>query len=314
MKKYLAIILFTALIGASAHAFETTGTGRTGAQLLRLNMSARSLALGGGGISLLSGLESFSMNPAGMADVDHYELFFSHNELYGDVRAEYIAFAKRHFGMVFAVSLKGFYLSVDEIDNTGLATGETIHYYNAAGSFGIGVPVSENMMIGAGITGIYQDGGYDGYTAFNYGFNGGIKISLMDKRIKVAASVRNASTDRISMKENSADFPMPLVGNAGISYTFRNHELRDKLILTADAEGYWEKSVTLSGGVEYLWTDWLFLRAGYRHKENYEIVDCISFGFGVRETIKKLTGHLDYAYTPYGDMGAAHRISYGLNW
>ena len=107
---------------------------------------------------------------------------------------------------------------------------------------------------------------------------------------------------------------MPLTANAGISYTFRNGEMKDKLILAADIEGYWEQSYTLSGGVEYLWTDWLSLRVGYRHKEDYDLLDCISFGFGVREKIKKLDGHLDYAYAPYGDMGATHRISYGLSW
>ncbi len=313
MKKILAILLFAVILAGGARAFETTGTGRTGAQLLRMNMSARSLALGGGGLAVLSGLDAFCLNPAGLAHVEHMEITFSHNEMFGDVRAEYLAFAKKYFGMIFGLDLRGITFTMDERDNTGLETGESLHFYNIAGSFGVGLPVSENMFLGGSVSGIYEHTGLDGYDDLNWGFNGGIKIMLMDQRIKLAASVRNASTTRIGYTE-LRDFPMPLTANAGISYTFRNGEMKDKLVLTADIEGYWEQTYTPSGGVEYLWTDWLSVRAGYRHKENYDVMDCISFGFGVREKIKKLDGHLDYAYAPYGDMGATHRISYGLSW
>jgi len=251
MKKILAILLFAVILAGGARAFETTGTGRTGAQLLRMNMSARSLALGGGGLAVLSGLDAFCLNPAGLAQVEHMEITFSHNEMFGDVRAEYLAFAKKYFGMIFGLDLRGITFTMDERDNTGLETGESLHFYNIAGSFGVGLPVSENMFLGGSVSGIYEHTGLDGYDDLNWGFNGGIKIMLMDQRIKLAASVRNASTTRIGYTE-LRDFPMPLTANAGISYTFRNGEMKDKLVLTADIEGYWEQTYTPSGGVEYL--------------------------------------------------------------
>jgi len=313
MKKILAILLFTVMLAGVASAFENTGTGRTGAQLLRMNMSAHSLALGGGGMASLTGLDAFSINPAGLAQVDHMEASFSHNEMFSDVRAEYLAFAKKYFGMVFGVDLRGITFSIDERDNTGLETGESIRFYNVAGSFGVGIPVSKNFFIGGSVSGIYENAGCEGYDDFNWGVNGGLKIMLMDEQVKLAASVRNVSTSRIGYT-GLRDFPMPLTGNVGLSYTFRNGEMKDKLVLVADIEGYWEQKYTPSAGIEYLWTDWLSVRAGYRHRENYDIMDCISFGFGVREKIKKINGHLDYAYAPYGDLGATHRISYGLSW
>ncbi len=102
--------------------------------------------------------------------------------------------------------------------------------------------------------------------------------------------------------------------NGGIAYKMKNKELKDVLIICGDVEYYWDRTFVPSGGVEYYIKDWFALRAGYRYNEDNEHLDNLTFGFGISEIVKTLSGDLDYAYSAYGDMGATHKFTYSLEF
>ena len=289
--------------------------GRTGSQLLRLNMSARSIALGGGGIAIADHIDSMSMNPAGIADVEIREIMLSHQEMFDDVRAEYVAYTQRFFGIAVGMDLRGFYFGMDEYDSAGAETGKTLSVYNIAGSFGIGLPLGENIKLGASLTGLYEYYGDDVSDDINWGVNGGFRADLLDGRLSAGASFRNASNERVGfIDEENRSYPMPLLYNAGLAYRFKNSNFQDIVIVCLDTEIYWDRKMVPSAGVEYYPKEWFVLRTGYRHNEEYDEMDNFSFGFGLTETIKNVSGTLDYAYSVYGDLGATHKIAYTIRW
>ena len=315
MKKFfiLFIIIF---IFVSLNLAEETWTGRTGGDLLMVNPSTTSMALGGGYFEGIKGVETTSVNPAGLTGIKRREVSFSHVEMFDGFRVEYLGYAQKFKFLYISLDTKGYFYKIDKIDSSEVEQGEST-IYSIAPSAGVAMKI-KNLSIGFSTTVLYENfGEIDGEKVelLNYAFNGGVQMDLFDERIKIGGSVRNISNADLSAYENTGRTPMPLTGNAGISYIFKNAALKNKLIISANIEIPYDKEYVPIFSAEYMVRDWLKLRGGYRLNEDYEDeLHNISFGLGIYESIKKIDGSLEYAYYSFGELGGTHRISYSINW
>lgn len=81
------------------------------------------------------------------------------------------------------------------------------------------------------------------------------------------------------------------------------------LSATAETEGDW----LLQGGAEYAWSKTFFLRVGCREPlQDSETGGLSGLTAGAGAKIGDL--RVDYAYSPYGDLGNAHRITVGFDF
>ncbi len=287
-----------------------TWNGRTGAQIMKMNPAIRSLGLGGGYISGIGGVESLTLNPAGLTHVERRMAAVGDTELVEGIRILYGGYAQKYGIFYFGAEIKALYDTFDIVDELGAAAG-SLSVYSLAPSFGVGMKVSPTFSFGGSATVLLED--YGDVTQFMWALNGGIQMSFFHDVIRFGGAVRNVALSQLSYYDGS-EMPMPMMGNAGLSYVFKDVELRDKIIITADIEIPYDRSWIISGGAEYSLADWVKLRAAYRLNDDYDMIDNISFGLELKETVKKVTGALQYAYVGYGDVIGTHRVSYAMYW
>lgn len=309
MKKISGIIIIAFVTILTCVAAETWN-GRTGAHIMKMNVAIRSLGMGGGYLSGIDGVESMTFNPAGLTRIERRSAAIGDTELVEGTRILYGGYAQKYGMFYFGAEIKGLYDSFTVVDEFGTGI-DTLSVYSLAPSFGVGMKVSPTFSIGASATVLLED--YGDVTQFMWALNGGIQMSFFHDVVRFGGAVRNVALTQLSYYDGS-EMPMPMMGNAGVSYVFKDAELRDKIILTADIEVPYDRSWIISGGAEYSLAEWVKLRAGYRLNDDNDMMDNITFGLEVKETVKKITGALQYAYVGYGDVIGTHRVSYAMYW
>lgn len=318
MKKI--IYMLSCLVFLFSLSYGSSWEGRSGNQLLKINFSPASMALGGGYVAGINGVYALSFNPAGITSTKRREAVFSHIELFDGVRTEYVAYGQKLWGIWFAAEVKGYYYSLQTFNNADVA-GDKISIYNLAPAFGLAFKLGEHISIGASVSSLYENYGKNSAngdtSTFNFGVNAGIKLSLLNDTLRIGGDVRNIgffnTTYNLNTPSNET-IPYPLIGNAGVAYVFKNDELKDKVIINADVEIPYDNDMTFSGGVTFYATDSISLMAGYRYLKDFDTLDCFSFGIKVGENVKRIYGALEYAYVPYGEMGGTHHISYTIDF
>ena len=102
---------------------------------------------------------------------------------------------------------------------------------------------------------------------------------------------------------------MPLTIRTGVTYAILGN-----INLSMEADRFVkEKKTTLSAGVEYIVLSGLSLRTGYLKNLNMENIETgtgISGGFSLM--VRKLK--LEYAVTPFGELGDSQRFSMGMKF
>lgn len=309
MKKVTLVVIIIAVAVLGCMAAETWN-GRTGAHIMKINPAIRSLGMGNGYVSGIDGIESLSFNPAGLTRIERRMAALGDTELVQGARVLYAGYAQKYGVLYFGAEIKSYYDTFDAVNELGAAI-ESLSVYSLAPSFGVGMKISPTFSIGASGTVLLED--YGDVTQFMWALNGGVQMSFFHDVVRFGGSVRNVALTQLSYYDGS-EMPMPMMGNAGVSYVFKDAELRDKIILTADIEVPYDRSWIISAGAEYSLAEWVKLRAGYRLNDDYDMMDNITFGLEVKETVKKITGALQYAYVGYGDVIGTHRVSYAMYW
>ncbi|TYB31654.1 MAG: PorV/PorQ family protein [Candidatus Mcinerneyibacterium aminivorans] len=316
MKKMSLLFLVFIFVFSLIYA-DNTWVGRTGGNILRINPSVRSMATGRGFISVIDGVQTTSINPAGLTGVGRRQVSFSHVELFDNFRVEYLGYAQKIHSIYLSLETKGYFFQYTQLDASENDLGSKTSY-SLAPSLGLAFKMFDNLSVGISGTVLYENYGEIGdenLDKFSWAFNGGFQWSIFEDSFRIGASVRNVSDTNLSFYESSDKTPMPLVGNAGISYLFKNDNIENKVIVSADVEVPYEKDFIPGMGIEYMLRNWIKIRGGYRLNEDYDdFLQNLSFGLGITEKIKNFTGTLDYAYFAYGELGGTHRFSYTLDW
>jgi len=289
------------------------GPGTTGATFLKISPGARAVGMGEAYVAIANDATALFWNPAGIVQVDNYQIALMHNFWLQGVYYDYFAFVQDLPGPgneKFGLSLT--FLNSGDIDRTQEdASG---NYTGKAGIFtltdlALGITyaweIGERHSLGTSIklirSTIDDAIGYGLCADMGYLFRITPKLSVgLNAQNSLVSMPIRFYRDR---QDVSASHTLPINTKVGLAYRCMD----DKLLLGLDVNFPLDNSVNCRIGTEYSVTDSMFVRVGYKTDliSDIDILSGLCLGFGY-----KFSGYeFDYAFVPYGDLGVTHRIS-----
>ncbi len=300
--------------GCGAQGFDAASAGTATAQFLKIASGARGAALGEAYSALADDAFALDWNPAGLINVKTNSMAFMHSPYLAGTSVDYFAYAESA-GEVGAWGVSGKYMSYGKIsrtDSSGLELG-SFNPYDSAVNVGFACYITgfnkdpeERFVLGG--TGKFVRSKIltaDNTVSADIGIN---MPYMFDNRFRMSLVAQNIMG---TLRYDKEEAPLPLILRAGTVT-----KLADYLNLTADVIATRDNLPYLAMGGEgkipvYKDMD-VFLRAGFNTRA---ITDTggtrnVAFGLGIR-----YTGYwLDYAFSPFGELGTVHRMSAVINF
>lgn len=298
---------------------------QTGLQFLKVDMSARSAAMGGAFTMAGHGADAIFHNPASMTQTDaKYDLFATRTEWIADLsyNAGALAINMGNFGSIGLHFISADYgqiigTMVDPQSSKGFKETGSL----SAGGYAVGVSYARAL------TNKFTVGGTVKYAAEQLGSNvldvGGERIDnkvsglAYDfgsefypgfKSFRLGMSIRNFSP-QYKYEDTAFELPMTFrIGFAMDLFDLVGGSSTQSLLLDIDALHPRDYTERVHIGAEYLFHDLLAIRAGY--KTNYD-VESLSLGFGLKYAVGGVKLKLDYAYSPMDVFNNVQRITIG---
>ncbi|MFH1784305.1 MAG: PorV/PorQ family protein [bacterium] len=291
------LVLF-ALHIALPEAF-AAGVGTTGAQFLKIGVGARAVGMGSSFVAVADDVNTAYWNPSGFSQIEKIELTTMYLSWIEGINYGYIGYAHPCKGnLTVGGSLT--YLTTGDIPGTN-TVGETTGDYSGediAFSLSVGKKVTDNMSIGSNVKVIQQQ--IDNESASGYAFDVGT-LYVINERSNVGMVVQNIGAKIKFVEQEDA---LPLNWKVGASHKL----LRDDLTLAMDVNFPVDNKVTEHIGAEYMMSDAVAVRIGYKTDTITSLGTDSGFSAGFGLVVA--TYSMDYAWVPYGDLGQTHRLSF----
>jgi len=299
MKKIIFLLVGIAFIlpkGIEAGIHKKAGV--SGVQFLKIGVGAKASGMGGAFIATCDDISSIYWNPAGLIRNKDKEFIFSHNEWLEDTHFEFVGLAQPRGNGKFGCSLT--YLGYGELigrDENDRLTGN-FTAYDMALSIAYAKELKNALLGGANIKIIHQRN--ENEEAQGVAMDLGIQYNPSQlPNITIGAVIANIGP---KMKFINEKYSLPLILKTGFSWNFLPNLFSSNLKLSADLIKPIDNNYEFNIGTEYKLKD-IFLRAGY--KPNTDIGKGITAGLG----FKLNSYQIDYAYTPFDNLGNPHILS-----
>ncbi|MFH1714917.1 MAG: PorV/PorQ family protein [Elusimicrobiota bacterium] len=304
MKKIIAIIIFTIVcIGISFAGFSKNDAGTRGLQFLKIGVGVRAVGMGGAYAGLSDDVNAIYWNPAGLNKIERNEVSLMHCIWFEDIRYQSLVFAHPTSDASYGLMVN--YLGMDpigKVTNTGQSLGDKYSPSDIAVTLSyarvmFGAPVGVNLK--------YISSNIDTERAVGIAGDVGMQFELAEDVVSLGIAVQNIGQDLVYIKEGTS---LPLNIKTGLAY--KTPVGMGELIITGDVNAPIDNKIGFNLGAEYkIKINEKFSispRAGYRtdHSELEGTKD-ISLGWGILFNDIEL----DYAWTPYGELGMAHQMS-----
>lgn len=302
------ISIIPVLLAAAPPATSSGGSESGGTEgPFAFGAGARALALGGAYVALAEGPTALVWNPAGLAGATRKEAtFFYTSPFVEGNRYSYLAYI-HPFLDIGTLGFAGNRYGVDDIPKYGMDGAALGHFSNIQNEwiFSYALPPVGPISMGASLKA--ETHSLDGYAATGIGADLGFLLRLRDlentflsrRDITLGLALRNALEPKLTLVNEEDRYPFLLRLGFAYRIAFREGAAGELLLLAALDQGR-ESGGRGRGGVEYLLTNGLALRAGAGGGE-WSAGTGIEIGFG----------SLDYAFASR-EMGSSHRFGLTL--
>ncbi len=300
---------------------------QTGLQFLKVDMSPRSAAMGGANSMVAYDASALFSNPAGMALMtSQADAFVSQISWIADIsyNAGGAAFTAGNIG-TFGIN----FISADygEIQGTRVESSERGYELTQkldVGAYAVGLGYARKL------TNKFSVGGHINYVGQHLGqsvleegedpkenrvsglaYDFGTIFYPGLQSVRFGMSIRNFSPE---FKYETETFQLPLTFRIGLAVDvldFLGGMENHSLLLNVDALHPRDYTERIHIGSEYMFSNLLALRAGY--KTNYD-EEGLSLGFGVNYEISGIGLRVDYAYSAFGVFNSVSRIGIGASF
>lgn len=298
-KPVTLLILLAALLSAAAGA---RAAGTSSAAFLRVGWGARPAAMGDAFTGAADDVDALYWNPAGLNYVKRLQETFGHNIWLDGTNAEHAAFALRR-SPAYVIGAGVGSMSTGDIER-GNKYGYTEGFYSASDLaliFSYARRLKPKLAVGANFKVIRER--IESASAQAFALDAGA-VYEMSPKLKLGATLKNLGTG-LTLEKTPCPLPMSLRAGAALQFS-------KNLLLTSDISLPFDDSLGLHFGGEYLYPSpvkgiRLALRAGFKTSAMSYLgaMSAISLGFGAEAGAVGL----DYALSPYGDLGMTHRLS-----
>lgn len=347
---FVGFICFAALagLGATAQAQDKGGNGgnfesdvsnkgTNAAAFLEIGIGARAEAMGGAYTAQRGNVEMLYWNPAGIAWVDGIKASFTHNEWLAETSHDFVGLVvpMRNINSTLGISVltlgypEQAVRTVEQPEGTGeqydardialtVSLGKKLidrFSFGLSGKFvqqRIWSETGNALAVDAGV--FFQtplEGLRIGSSISNFG--GDIKLSGRNLRTTVDPDPENSNFDRVPVYYDTKAYPLPQIFRFGLAYerTFG----KSSLMAAADVMHPSNSTESISLGAEYGFSNVLFLRAGYQNLTERDAINGLTLGGGLRYTLRNRSEVIfDYAWSDWGLLKQAHRISVGFGF
>ena len=275
--------------------------GTRGAQLLKIGVGARAVAMGESYVAAADDVYAVYWNPAGLAHVETNQFGFMHNEWFQDIRYEFLGYVQP-VGNLGTLAGSVSYVSMGELertDETGKEIGDPFHPYDILVGLSFGRRLNNDISIGVNAKFLREK--IDKEEAQAFAVDLGILYFLPNNGLILGMNIQHLGTSMTFIEES---FSLPVNLKAGAAYKFIDGALTLATDVNRPVDGY----VNMGLGAEYKIMSIMNLRAGYRYTAGGNPLGTASglrAGIGVEIRDYKI----DYAFVPYGELGQAHRVS-----
>lgn len=302
--------------------------GSTSAAFLKLGVGARALGMGGAFTAVPGDPYAVYWNPASLAYLEgERNLSLFHNEYFQGLGQEYLLYTAPAAGGsllglaapksgVWGFGLDYFYVPRDMERRSGLNEADPLNPISPAeGKFGAsdlafsaayGRRLENGYSAGLALKVIRQsiDGSSGGSAAADLGLARDFR--WRGNRLTAGFSAQNLGP---GLKLENKRYGLPLVFRAGLS----GRLAESGALLSVDVEKPVDNYPAAAVGAEYPLTGLLALRSGYRYRlHGNEQGAWSGFSAGAGVAFDRVS--FDYAFTPFGDLGNAHRFSLSLKF
>lgn len=298
-----------AIITVSVFALDPN-VGTTSFNFLKIGVGARATSLGGAYAGIGGDVNSLYWNPGGLGILDGKEGTATYMNYIVGMQSGYLGYGQRwNKNSVFGIGIS--YLSVGSIkettvnDPTGAYLG-TFTPSNMALGLSYARTVSKDIYGGITFKGMRES--IKSYSSMGFAFDIGIYYITPYKGVTFGSAFLNlGKKTKAFIKEKE---PLPWIAKAGVAY--RVPKFKENLLLALEVDKPGDNRFELHLGGEVRIRKIAFIRAGYnssgtdlKTSSDIDILGGLSFGVGgVYKTYR-----VDYSWTPYVDLGNAHRVS-----
>ena len=276
------------------------GWASTGAAFLKIPVGPRVCATGEAAAAYIDDASALYYNPAGLAHVRVFDVLLAHNAWLLGMNHEYVAVASGIEGLG-ALGLAFDYWGSGGIQGVNIR-GETIpgYVFSAADwSLNLGYARSfADLSFGLGAKFIHQQ--HESLSTSAWAFDAGAMYKTPLEGLQAGLAVVNIGTKPKLYQES---YSLPLQARLGWRYDYSIVGVTQDFILSET------EKPGIAVGAECRPVQVLALRVGYRTGSDYDGFSGLRAGLGVSwQGIG-----VDYAFAPYGKLGASHRISISYN-
>jgi hypothetical protein len=267
-----------------------------GASFLKIPVGPRVCGMGEAAVAYIDDASALYYNPAGLANVRTFDVLLAHNQGFLDMNQEYEAGvygneALGKFGLAFD------YWGSGDIQGVNIR-GESIPGYIVSAAdwslnLGYGRSFSD-LSFGLGAKFIHQQ--HESLSTSAVAFDAGAMYKTPLEGLKAGLAVANIGTKAKLYKD---EYSLPMQARLGWRYDYSIVGVtQDFIVSESEKPG-------IAAGAECRPVDIVALRLGYRTGSDVDGFSGLRAGLGISwQGIG-----VDYAFAPYGKLGASHRIS-----
>jgi long-subunit fatty acid transport protein len=273
--------------------------GRFAADFMNIGIGGRPSSMSDTFCAVADNADAVYWNPAGLARLTDIELSFSHLDYIANIKFANFAAVIPMTNRVIGMNFNTMYTEDTERDINGNKTGSFMDI-NSVLSIAYSANLTDKTCFGISMKTVYIQLASEKTNGLV--FDTGLLHRLTDK-ISLGINIQNVG-DKIQYPGNDIVPPATNI-KLGASYKTAG------LLVATDVNIPIKGRKTLSIGAEHRIKQIFSLRYGYKFKEGGNELgafDGVSVGFGL--TIRKYT--FDYAFSPFGEFGVVHRLSFNF--
>lgn len=303
MKSLHAAFLGAALLMTVGARAGNYSVGSQAAPWLNLDESARTAAMGGASVALAEGVNTLSVNPAGLGNLVRQQVSLTQNFYVQDTDLERVAYGlglPGAGGLAAALNYMdyGSIAAYEVTTNNQLVSNGSLNPYGLSAEVGYGYTYGQ-FSGGLGLKLVTENLGVGGNNSA-----GGADLGLLWRQGAEQGFSAGFAVQNLGSQLDGADLPTNI--QAGLGYRIPLAGLRQGLCFAADASVPTADAASeaLSLGAEYSGDSLWALRAGYKYVGNNGISG-LSAGAGLKYKIIDI----DYAFVTEGVLGDANQVS-----
>lgn len=322
----LLLIVFASDSIAQRSIIPSLGSSRSGTsgyQFLKINVDARSSAMGGSNVADARDGSSLYLNPALAVQLDHNQLYLGHTAYFADIDLNYASYIHKIGSIAVGGSLM--YLDSGEIIETNefnpFGTGRTFRTVHMAA----GITFSQELttLFSYGLTLKYLDERIEELKAQTMVVDVGFFYHVGTTGLRFAIGLNHFGFDTNLIGETTrktlegeiveTDFesvspPTTFsIGAAYDAYTSSNMNV----LVTGQITNPSDNAERFSLGSELTFMNQFFVRTGYEF--GVDEASLPSFGVGFKLPIAGYSASVDYGFSTRDRLGALHRIALKFN-